>query len=244
METKDVIFASPMERVSDFEFGEDVAEVFDDMLSRSVPFYDEVQCMIVEIIAGLTGRERVVYDLGCSTGTTLLLLARNLGGGSQRLIGVDSSLPMLERAQQKFKRAGLSGAATWVQHDLNQPLAMEPADAVIMNLTLQFIRPLYREQLILNINDCLRRGGCFILVEKVLADNSLLNRTYIDLYHRFKKRKGYSEMEIAQKREALENILVPYRLTENLELLRRGGFAEPEIFFRWYNFAGFVGVKG
>lgn len=239
----DAIFASPMARMVDFDFDDRVADVFDDMLARSVPFYDEVQCMITEIIAQLVGEEPVIYDLGCSTGTTLLLLAKKLAGKDPRLIGLDSSEAMLRQAQLKHEKAGLAGVVTWMSHDLNQAIAIEPADAVIMNLTLQFIRPPLRDGLVSSIHRRLKSGGCFIMVEKVLADNPILNRTHIELYHRFKKRKGYSEMEIAQKREALENVLIPYRVSENIELLKKCGFRDADVFFRWYNFAGFIGLR-
>lgn len=244
MDSKDSIFASPMERAGDFDFGERTAQVFDDMLSRSVPFYDEVQCMIVEIIATLVGQEPLIYDLGCSTGATLLLLASRLRERNPRLVGIDSSPSMLDRARMKFKGREFSRAVTWEQGDLNERLVFDRADAFILNLTLQFIRPLYREPLVASLHDKLKSGGCLILVEKVVADNSLLNRIYIEKYHAFKKRKGYSDLEIAQKRESLENVLIPYRIVENLELLRRCGFVNPDTFFRWYNFAGFIGIKG
>lgn len=243
MDFKDALFASPIEKTADFNFGEQTARVFDDMLSRSVPFYAEVQRMIVEIVANLVGEEPHVYDLGCSTGTTLLALATRLKDKNLRLVGVDSSLPMLERAQRKFDEAEHSSTVVWKQQDLNEPLISDPVDVFIMNLTLQFVRPLYREQLVANLYRNLKPGGCFILVEKVTADNSLLNRAYIEMYHEFKRRNGYSDLEISKKREALENVLIPYRVTEDLELLSRCGFINPDTFFRWYNFAGFIGIK-
>lgn len=243
MDSRDTLFASPMERTADFDFGEQTAQVFDNMLSRSVPFYDEVQCMMVELISGLVGDEPLIYDLGCSTGTTMLMLAMRLKDKKPHLVGVDSSLPMLERAQEKFEQAGHSSVVIWKQHDLNEPLTTDPADVFIMNLTLQFVRPLYREQLVATLYRNLKPGGCFVLVEKVTVENSLLNRTYIDMYYEFKRRKGYSDLEISKKREALENILIPFRASEDLELLSRCGFVNPDTFFRWYNFAGFIGIK-
>lgn len=243
MNPKDTIFASPLERAADFDFGEQTAQVFDDMLSRSVPFYDEVQCMIVEIIASLVGEEPVIYDLGCSTGTTLLMLAIRLAGKNPHLVGIDSSLPMLERARMKFEGTPHSSVVTWQHLDLNKVMMSDPADVFVMNLTLQFVRPLYREQLVSNLYDKLKPGGCLILVEKIMADSSLLNRIYTEMYYALKKRKGYSDLEIGQKREALENVLIPYRITENLELLNRCGFINPDTFFRWFNFAGFIGIK-
>jgi tRNA (cmo5U34)-methyltransferase len=113
----------------------------------------------------------------------------------------------------------------------------------VLNLTLQFIRPLYRDNLIRNIVSGLNDNGCLILVEKVLSDDTLLNRTFIKFYYDMKRRNGYTETEIAKKREALENVLIPYRMAENTELLKRNGFAEVDTFFKWYNFCGILAVK-
>jgi len=114
---------------------------------------------------------------------------------------------------------------------------------VILTLTLQFVRPLYRERLMQAVYDGLNHQGCLILVEKVLAPETLINRLFIKYYYDFKRRNGYSEMEIAQKREALENVLVPYRVGENEALLRHAGFQSVELFFKWYNFCGIIAVK-
>ena len=117
------------------------------------------------------------------------------------------------------------------------------ASVVIMCLTLQFIRPLYRQHVIQSIAHGLRSGGCLILVEKVLSQNSTLNRLFIKYYYEMKRRKGYSDLEIVQKREALENVLVPYHLEENKELLLSSGFKACDVFFRWYNFCGILALK-
>jgi tRNA (cmo5U34)-methyltransferase len=128
--------------------------------------------------------------------------------------------------------------------DLNDGVDIANASVVVLNLTLQFVRPLRRDRLIRSINDGMNENGCLILVEKVLGNDSLFNRTFIRLYYEMKKRNGYSETEIAHKREALENVLVPYRVDENFELLARNGFNQADIFFKWYNFCGIIGVKG
>ena len=114
---------------------------------------------------------------------------------------------------------------------------------VSLVLTLQFIRPLHREKLVRDIVDGLNENGCLILVEKVLGEDSLFNRQFIKYYYDYKARVGYSELEIRQKREALENVLIPYKLLENRELLLRSGFRYVDTFFKWYNFCGMVAVK-
>jgi tRNA (cmo5U34)-methyltransferase len=126
---------------------------------------------------------------------------------------------------------------------MHSGLEIENASVVILCLTLQFVRPLYREKLMRNIANGLNHQGCLILVEKVLAEDTLMNRLFIKFYYDMKRRNGYSDLEIAQKREALENVLVPYRMDENRRLLTEAGLHEPEIFFKWYNFCGMLATK-
>jgi len=226
-----------------FEFDESVASVFDDMLSRSVPFYGEIQRMIAEQSAYFAQPKTAVYDLGCATATTLIKIAEDIEEPTIRLIGIDNSTPVLDQASRKIRKAGLADRILLQQSDLNAPLCLDRASVVICNLTLQFVRPLYRDTLVRTVYEGLADGGCFLLVEKVLGEESMLNRMFIDFYYDFKRRNGYSELEIADKRERLENVLIPYKLEENLTLLRRSGFELVDIFFKWYNFAGILAVK-
>jgi tRNA (cmo5U34)-methyltransferase len=108
---------------------------------------------------------------------------------------------------------------------------------------MQFVRPIYRPQLLKKIYDGLQQGGVLIVSEKILAEDSLFNRNFIKYYYDYKRRNNYSDMEISQKREALENILVPYKLSENLTMLKEAGFSHTETFFKWYNFSGFIAIK-
>jgi tRNA (cmo5U34)-methyltransferase len=122
-------------------------------------------------------------------------------------------------------------------------VALPNASVVVMCLTLQFIRPLYRERLLQDIYNQMNENGCLILVEKVHGEDSLFNRMFIKYYYDFKRRNNYNDMEIAQKREALENVLIPYKLHENREMILNKGFRYCETFFKWYNFAGIVAIK-
>ena len=239
---RDEHFKMPKTRVEDFNFGPETARVFDDMLDRSVPFYGEVQRMMGEIAADFATPGSCIYDLGCSTGTTLIHLDKTVNA-DVRLIGIDSSSEMLEVAEKKLHETPLSHPCNLVCQNLEQDLQLDNASVVVMNLTLQFVRPLYRDQLIRAIADGTQANGCLILVEKVLGQSSTLNRLFIKHYYDFKKRNGYSDMEIAQKREALENVLIPYHYDENRALLLRNGFSVCDVFFRWYNFCGMVAVK-
>lgn len=242
--TKDQIFAEPANRIADFDFGGKTAAVFDDMLGRSVPFYAEMQRMIGELASDYAAEGTSIYDLGCSTGTTILKIAENIPRERNvRYIGVDYSPEMLEIAQRKLTESGFDRPFELECGDLNSGVRIDNASVVLLVLTLQFIRPLYRQRLIKSIYDGMTEKGALILVEKVLGENSEFNRLFIHHYYEMKRENGYSELEIAQKREALENILVPYRLEENKELLREQGFRHVDVFFKWYNFCAIIATK-
>jgi tRNA (cmo5U34)-methyltransferase len=240
---QDKIFDSPVQRASGFQFDETVANVFDDMLERSVPFYREAQRMTVELARNFTQPGSVVADLGCSTGTTMALLCQAIPDPTVRVVGFDLSEAMLDKCRENLRRLGLAERCELRQQDLHQEFELGDASVVIMNYTLQFVRPLYRDTLIRSIFQALRRRGALLMSEKILSPDPLLNGLYIDLYYEFKRRNGYSELEIAQKREALENVLVPYKIQENIDLLQRNGFASADLFLRWYNFASFIALK-
>jgi tRNA (cmo5U34)-methyltransferase len=237
----DRLFTVPR-RAFDFNFGEETARVFDDMVSRSVPFYGEIQRMVCEIASSFAVSNTNIYDIGCATGTTLKSLDTIIDPGVH-LIGIDNSDDMLAKAEEKLKRSDKNRDIRFINADLNYPVQFNNSSAVIMLLTLQFVRPLKRKRLVKDIHKGLRDDGCLILVEKVTGTSTLLNRLFIEYYYNYKRRMGYSDMEIAQKRESLENILIPYHHEENRNLMLEAGFRYVDEFFRWYNFSGLVAVK-
>ena len=233
-------------RAKDFSFDEKVATVFDDMVSRSVPFYSEVQRiqsdLIIEFLPDIDG---VVCDLGCSTGTTIdHILKHPKCPKTAKFVGFDNSPSMLDKAGAKLSSAVAEKRVSLQIADLSNMPALPACSVVILNWTLQFVRPIDREHLLKNIYDALLPGGVVFLSEKILSDDSALNRIYIEHYLEFKKSKsGYTDAENQRKREALENVLVPYRLDENYLLLKRAGFTRIDTFFRWFNFACMVAIK-
>ncbi|MEZ5277962.1 MAG: carboxy-S-adenosyl-L-methionine synthase CmoA [Opitutaceae bacterium] len=239
---KDEVFRETITKVPDFKFGTAVANVFDDMVSRSVPFYGEIQRMVAELAADYAREGSDVVDLGCSTGTTMIGMD-SLIDPSIRFIGVDDSTQMLDKCRLKLEEAGFKRPCDLRVADLNKGMEIRNASVVVLCLTLQFVRPIYRENLLRQICQGLEPGGALILVEKILAEESTMNRDFIKYYYNYKRRNNYSEMEISQKREALENVLIPYKLSENVSLLRDVGFAHCEVFFKWYNFSGLIAVK-
>jgi len=239
---KDELFREAKDRANDFDFGVKTAEVFDDMLDRSVPYYEEIQRMIGEMAADFAVPGTHLYDLGCSTCNTFVRIDPLIPQGVT-FVGTDSSEAMLDKAREKLARSGVTRPCNLICADLNRSVDIVNASVVVMNLVLQFVRPLYRERVVRGIASGINKDGCLILVEKTLSPDSTINRLFIKYYYAMKKRNGYSEMEIAQKREALENVLVPYHYAENRDLLLDCGFRHCESFFRWYNFCGMLAVK-
>ncbi len=240
--TRDEVFRAPQAAVGDFRFGAEVAAVFDDMLMRSVPFYGEVQRMIAEMARDFVVPGSCVLDLGCSTGTTLLGLDPVLPP-DVTLVGIDNSPEMLAKCRARLAAQGMRRAVELRCADLNLGVSAQNVSMALLILTLQFVRPMHRDRLVVDIHGTLRDEGCLILVEKVLGEDSFFNRLFIDYYYDLKRRNGYSDLEIAQKREALENVLIPYKLLENREMVLRAGFRYVDVFFKWYNFCGMVAVK-
>ena len=233
----DKVFTKPIKK--QFEFDAEVAAVFDDMLQRSVPFYQESQKITQYFALKQLENGGVLYDLGCSTASLLLNIHRALETESE-LIGLDNSQAMLEQAQRKCEAYG---ADIKVLNEDILEYDYKEADVFVSNYTLQFIRPLVREELVKKIADSLKKEGVFIFSEKVISHHSKLNKDLIECYYDFKKEQGYSEYEIMQKREALENVLVPYSEEENIKMALNCGFSHCEVVFRWANFCTFIAIR-
>lgn len=233
---KDEIFKEPIKK--QFEFDASVASVFDDMIGRSVPFYDVSVRLTSEILARTLEQNARVIDLGCSTATSLLALFSLRP--DLEFCGVDNSEAMIEKARSKAAAFGAK-----INLELADVLEFEVKnfDAVLLNYTLQFIRPIHRAQFVRKIYDGLNDGGVFVFSEKIIYENKTLAKNMIEIYENYKAQQGYSRYEIAQKREALENVLIPYTEDENRTLVLEAGFKEVVSLFKWGNFMSFVAFK-
>lgn len=240
--TKDTIFNTDHPPAG-FTFDNRVAEVFDDMLNRSVPFYRQVMEMIAVLLTESLRPGDRVYDLGCSTGATIMELARRFQDRDISFVGLDNSPAMLAKARHKVSATGCPGNIRFMEQDLRSLELAKGAGAVIVNYTMQFLDPGIRPEFLRKIHAALRPGGVLVLSEKVVMRDPGLNRQFIDFYHAFKRAQGYSELEIAKKREALENVLIPQALGENRAMLQDAGFAVVETFFQWFNFVSFLAVR-
>jgi tRNA (cmo5U34)-methyltransferase len=234
---KDKVFTEKISKK--FEFDEAVASVFDDMLSRSVPFYDEVRRLVISLILAEQREGKKILDLGSSTAKFLLDLHSKMSV-PMHLKGVDNSQAMLDRAIQKCQAFGAHIKLEYADM-LEYNYVQE--DVIVANYTLQFIRPIQRLELVNKIYNGLKDDGIFIFSEKVVFEDKQLDKQMIDIYYAYKKEQGYSEYEIAQKREALENVLIPFTIKENIQMCKDAGFTKIETVFQWANFITFVVKK-
>jgi tRNA (cmo5U34)-methyltransferase len=226
----------------DFVFNNRVVEVFDDMVHRSIPFYDKVIEGSALLLDRYLADGETVYDLGCATGSSLIELSKMLKKKDLHFIGIDNSEPMLSKARLKTELFSCQDRVSFSLEDVTE-FTHRGAGAILLNYTLQFIRPLLRARFLQQLFDALKPGGLLLISEKVINHDSRLNREYIDIYHQFKKTRGYSELEIAKKREALENVLIPFSIRENRQMLLANGFTPVETYFQWFNFSSIVAVK-
>lgn len=225
-----------------FEFNEQVAAVFDDMISRSVPGYRELIKRLAQLTRHFYQPGSCIYDLGCSTGNLGFELGREMSGQAFRLVAVDSSRPMLDIYGERLQGLSCRGTTELVCGDICQQ-ALEDASVVVITLTLQFLPLAARDALLDKVYRALRPGGVLLLTEKVLHPDPALDVLQQDFYYRFKRERGYSELEISQKREALEHVLIPETVKDHEERLERVGFRQRDLWFKWFNFAAFLACK-
>lgn len=235
---RDEIFKDKLEK--QFEFDESVVSVFDDMIDRSIPFYREQISLIAHFASLALSEGGRVYDLGSSTGNVLFELYKSIPSHTE-LIGLDSSLAMIERARLKARAYEACNIEFLHQDFLEYEFL--PSKVMIASWTMQFVRPLMREKMISKIYQSLEHNGIFLMSEKMVSSDKVLDRLMIERYHQYKATQGYSQIEINQKREALENVLVPYTQEENFSMLKNAGFKSVEILFKWVNFALLIARK-
>ncbi|NPA50347.1 MAG: carboxy-S-adenosyl-L-methionine synthase CmoA [Epsilonproteobacteria bacterium] len=233
---KDKLFLNDIQK--QFEFDEKVASVFDDMLNRSVPFYKEVQDLISSLISKEAKENDRVLDIGSSTASFLLNLY--IKRDDLELIGIDNSKAMVERARNKALAFGAK--IELILEDIFN-YDIKDFNFIVANYTLQFIRPIDRIELIKKIYNGLKKGGVFYFSEKIIFNDKKLDKEIIDIYYEYKKKQGYSQYEIAKKREALENVLIPFTIKENIKLCEQSGFKRVDTLFQWANFATFRAIK-
>ncbi len=238
----DNLFSDPLRAPGPFRFDHEVVDVFPDMIRRSVPGYETVIAM-----SGLLAQRYVqdgsnVYDLGSSLGATTFALRSNLIDRDCQLIAVDNSPAMIERCKELLA-AHNEGPSVELREDDMLTTPLENASMVTLNYTLQFAPVPERDGFLQRIADALRPGGVLVLSEKVVFPDPALNQLNIDLHHDFKRAHGYSDLEIAGKRDAIENVLVPETLDRHRERLTAAGFRSCDVWFQCFNFASIIALR-
>lgn len=229
-----------------WKFDQDVTDVFDNMLERSIPQYETMRSAVVDLLSTLGGETTHVLDLGTSNG---IMLDRIMDayGDAGRYVGTDVSVEMLHAARKRLTIDRDGTNVTLLRHDLRDGfptiLDGEPFDAILSILTLQFVPIEYRERIVADAYEALDPGGVLIVVEKVLGSGALLDGAMVDVYLNMKRRNGYTDEQIDRKRLSLEGVLVPLTADWNVDLLRTAGFSTVDCFWRWMNFAGWIAVK-
>jgi len=239
---RDTIYSTPRTSVPPFEFNAAVADVFDDMIHRSVPMYGEIIRRQAQLVERSYRPGTRVYDLGCSTGNLAMALCDRMPAGTFSMVAVDSSRPMLDIFKKRLNDAARLDDITRIGKDIRE-VNMERASVVVVNFTLQFIPPVDRDALLKRIYEALVPGGMLLFSEKTMHPNQKLSDLQVDFYYRFKRENGYSELEISQKREALENVLVPETVATHHDRLHRCGFSAIDVWLKWFNFCSWICTK-
>lgn len=242
MSQKDHIFAAPIAELGDFNFDQKVAEVFPDMIKRSVPGYSNIIAAIGMMTARYAQANTRLYDLGCSLGAATQEMRRNLHQPGCSLVAVDNSSAMLARAANHLASFKSDIEVTLTEADICE-IEISNASVVVLNFTLQFIAPEQRLALLSRIYQGLNKGGVLILSEKFISQDATVNELLIDLHHDFKRANGYSELEVSQKRTALENVLRPDTPEQHKARLAEIGFSHVDMWFQCFNFGSMVAIK-
>jgi tRNA (cmo5U34)-methyltransferase len=238
---KDNIFNTPKDPLVKFTFDKQVADVFPDMIERSVPGYATTIAMIGVLAAQYARAGSRCYDLGSSLGAATLAMRHHIKNDI-KIIAVDNSKDMLERSKKIIDRDHSAIAVELICDDILN-VAIENASVVVLNFTLQFLVPAERDAMIKKIYQGLLSKGVLIVSEKIKFADELSQQLQTDWHHAFKKANGYSDLEIAQKRNALENVLIPETEQENIKRLEQAGFSSVQKWFQCFNFISLVAQK-
>ncbi|MBQ4834660.1 carboxy-S-adenosyl-L-methionine synthase CmoA [Pseudoalteromonas sp. MMG010] len=241
MSIKDSIYASE-QQVKDFSFDQNVVEVFPDMIQRSVPGYATIVSTMGKLAGQYAQSNSNLYDLGCSLGAVTLSMRRNIRTDNCQIIAVDNSQAMIERCKLHLHGFKSDVPVEVMLGDINE-LAIENASVVAMNFTLQFIPHGQRQALLEKIYANLKPGGVLLLSEKIKAQNEQCDNLLIDLHHDFKRHNGYSELEISQKRTAIENVMRPDPLDTHFKRLSDIGFSQTQVWYQCFNFCSMIAIK-
>lgn len=238
----DNIYAQPLEKIVDFQFDEKVADVFPDMIQRSVPGYGSIIQLIGIVAQEYVQAGSTCYDLGCSLGAATLSMRRNIRRPDCKIVAVDNAEAMIRRCRKNLERDNSPSPVDLQCADIRD-IPVENASMVVLNFTLQFVPVEDRLALLTRIYDGMLPGGILVLSEKIRFDDAQQQDMLNKLHHGFKRAQGYSDMEISQKRSALENVLIPETLDAHFQRLEDAGFSQHHLWFQCFNFTSMIAIK-
>ena len=239
---QDVLYSEPREAIAGFVFDQSVVQVFQDMIGRSVPAYSTLISMIPVLVRQYVQAGSRCYDLGCSLGATTLAMRHSIDQSGVSIVAVDNSAAMIERCDEYIKEDKADIPVEVVCDDINN-IDIDQASIVVMNFTLQFIEKEKRIDLLKKINNGLNAGGVLLLSEKIEIEDKNEQQWMTELHHEFKKANGYSDLEISQKRTALEDVLIPETINKHKQRLQQAGFKKSIVWFQCFNFVSILAVK-
>lgn len=223
-----------------WKFNEEVSEVFSDMLSRSIPDYDNMRDLMFRMAKNFVTPYSNVLDIGCSTGLSAKMLIECKEAEKTDFILIDISEPMLRKCRELYKERKNVDVLRW---DITEGCPVCRCSVIISCLTLQFVPIEYRQKIISSIYDSLNKGGALFLVEKVIGNSHTIDKVMVDEYYEIKRENAYTEEQISAKRKALAGNLVPLTIKMNESLLEVAGFRMIDTFWRYLNFCGIIAVK-
>ena len=239
---QDNLFAHPLGVVPGFVFDQAVVDVFPDMIKRSVPGYETILAHCGELASRYVQADSHCYDLGCSLGASTVAMRSRIEGRNAKIIAVDNSSAMLDKCATILASVSSAVSTELGNQDICDTV-INNASMVVMNFTLQFIPMAERSALLEKIYAGLNPGGCLVISEKLHFEPESLNTLLSDLHHQFKRAQGYSDLEISQKRDSIENVLIPETLDAHIQRLRACGFQSASPWFQCFNFCSLVAIK-
>lgn len=242
MPNRDTLFSVPIAHLGDWTFDERVAEVFPDMVQRSVPGYSNIISMIGMLAERFVKPDTQIYDLGCSLGAATLSMRRNIQASGCQIIAVDNSPAMIERCRRHIDAFRAATPVNVIEADIRD-IIIENASLVVLNFTLQFLAPEERQTLLNRICQGLNPGGALVLSEKFSFEDAKVGELLFNMHHDFKRANGYSELEISQKRNMLENVMLTDSVETHKSRLAQAGFEHSEVWFQCFNFGSLLALK-
>ncbi|MCC5851492.1 MAG: carboxy-S-adenosyl-L-methionine synthase CmoA [Alkalimonas sp.] len=240
--SKDQIYAEPLAHIQDFRFDEQVADVFPDMIQRSVPGYQSIIQTIGQLASRYQQDHSHFYDLGCSLGAASLAMRRHISATGCKIVAVDNSAAMVERCRRHLEAFRSDVPVEVIEGDIRST-ELSNAAMVVVNFTLQFLAKSDRTALLNRVFQALKPGGILLLSEKIISPAPCSNQLLVELHHDFKRANGYSELEISQKRTALENVMQPDSIEQHQQRLQAAGFSESTVWFQCFNFCSMIAFK-